>query len=183
MGLPHKGENIVAGNIFLACTWKLFFTGTRFSLHEHLTLPFFPCQVNTTDCDYTVRTCISVVLDLLTTTSPVVMFKLKCVCILYVSYSKCAEKTLSLQRVHYPVRECPRPQTKICNCSTRILGMLPVTICNLCWVMFSFSNQYPSSNRFIYCNCLDLEGRHLHHCPLVTIHLLPQGAICGFLPE
>lgn len=50
---------------------------------------------------------------------------------------------------------CPLPKKKwICNCSTRILGFLPVTGCSLFLVVFPVSNQGPSRNRFIYCNCL-----------------------------
>jgi hypothetical protein len=40
-----------------------------------------------------VCTCICVVLSLLTVTSLAIVFKLVCVCGLFVSYSKCAEET------------------------------------------------------------------------------------------
>jgi hypothetical protein len=32
----------------------------------------------------------------------------------------------------------------IYKCSTGILGMLPVTVCSLFWIMFPFSNQGPT---------------------------------------
>jgi hypothetical protein len=40
----------------------------------------------------------------------------------------------------------------------------------------------PSNSRFIYCNCLGLECRHLCHCPLVTIHIPLWQATGGLLP-
>jgi hypothetical protein len=62
---------------------------------------------------YTVRTSIYVVFNFLTVTSLTIVFKLKCVCGLCFSYSKCAEKTF--------ITESPLPcQTGksgwICNC-------------------------------------------------------------------
>jgi hypothetical protein len=61
-------------------------------------VPFFLPTLNTalflmsgaTDC-YTVHTCICIVRNFLTVTNLVIVFKLKCVCIQYVSYSEFAE--------------------------------------------------------------------------------------------
>jgi hypothetical protein len=68
-----------------------------FFFHQHLILPFSPCQTTITDCDYTVCTCICIVFNFLTVISLAIVFKLKCVCVLCVSYSKCVENIFSAE--------------------------------------------------------------------------------------
>jgi hypothetical protein len=62
-----------------------------------LTTALFPMSDNAINYDYTVHTCICVVLDFLTVTSLAILFKLKCVYALYVSYSKCEENTFTAE--------------------------------------------------------------------------------------
>jgi hypothetical protein len=50
--------------------------------------------------------------------------------------------------------------------------MLPVTVCNLFWVIFQINA--PPSGRLIYCNFLYLESRYLHRSPQVTTQLPPR---------
>jgi hypothetical protein len=69
------------------------FRHTHF-FHQHLTLPFSPCQTNAIDCDYTVRASVCVVLNFRTVTSLVTVLKLNFICELYVRYhSKVRGKT------------------------------------------------------------------------------------------
>jgi hypothetical protein len=110
------------------------------SPHEHLTLPFSPCQTNATDCSYTVSTCICIVLNFLTVTSLAVVLKLQCISILYASYSKCVENTFITEEFT-TLSSSKIRRGLICSCSTRILLMLPVTVCSLFCVMIQFSNQ------------------------------------------
>jgi hypothetical protein len=79
----------MAGNILLAS-----FSNTQ---HCH-----FPGQTDTTYRDYTVCTCVHVAV-----TSSAIILKLKCVFLLYYSYSRCAESTFNQKRGH--------------NCSTTIV--------------------------------------------------------------
>jgi hypothetical protein len=93
-------------------------------------------------------------------------------------------KTLSLQ--NSPLALSNAKVGWICYSSTRILRILPVTQCILFSVMFPFSNQCHATNKFIYCNCLDLECQechHLHRWPQITTQLPCQGSAGGFLHE
>jgi hypothetical protein len=127
-------------------------------LHKHLTIPFSTCQTNASDCDYTVCICICTVLDFPTVTSLAIVFKPKCFCILNFSYAKCEERT-SLQKSPLPCQREKEGGAGIYNRSTRILGMLPFTVCGLLLVMFPFPNQQSSSSRSQH---LDLECCHSH---------------------
>jgi hypothetical protein len=81
-------------------------------------------------------------------TNLTILFKLKCACVLHVSCSrKVCRKSYSRKVFikHLLWKSILPCQTEkgggggrgwICNCSTRILEIVPVTVCSLFWVMF-----------------------------------------------
>jgi hypothetical protein len=110
MDLPPKHGEIV-GNILLACTRILFFVCTHTHAHTHthlsfsLNLALFPTSYK---CNY------------LWLYTPIPVYRLylisslcdqsgdctllKCVCVLYVSYSKCAENIFIIEESTSPVK-------------------------------------------------------------------------------
>jgi hypothetical protein len=144
---------------------------------------------------WSVHTCVCVVLNFLTVTS--LVFKLRCVCILYLSYSTCAENSFIIEE-SITMSESEEKGKWICNCSTRILGILPVAcmqppwrvagqlyfyfftllVCSLFWVMFPFSSQSLCQWKVhLLLTAWILNGA------IYTTQLPPWVAVGGFLLE
>jgi hypothetical protein len=100
-----------------------------------LTLLFSPRQTDATDCDYTVRTSMCVVLHFLLW--PVWRFySNESVFTYFMSVTQSVRKTLHCGKIHCRVKQ--QIKGLICNCSTRIFIMLLVTVFSLFCAMLPF---------------------------------------------
>jgi hypothetical protein len=133
--LHHSGDSWMIYPIKGGNTWH-YFTGLHQDIFLHrcthlfsatLTTVLSSCYTNATDCNYIHCVC-------------VYFLTLWSVWQLYSNWNvKHLQESLSLQK---SLLASSNIKKWTCDCSTRIIGILPVTVCNIFLIMFSSAHQW-----------------------------------------